>query len=104
MQKLEKARGWQRGVIEKTRYRGMPEDVPAVDFSGWILFCHEDMDEDLAYITIAALDEQKSEIERLFPQPHAALTGPVDMSWIGENVPVPLHPGAEKYYREKGYL
>ena len=95
---------WKRGVIEKTRYRGMTEDVPTVDFSGWILFCSEDMDEELAYLTIAALDEQKGEIEALFPQPHAALTGPVDLSWIGSNVPVPLHPGAEKYYREKGYL
>lgn len=104
LQRLETERGWKRGVIEKTRYRGMTEDVPTVDFSGWILFCSEDMDEELAYLTIAALDEQKGEIEALFPQPHAALTGPVDLSWLGSNVPVPLHPGAEKYYREKGYL
>jgi TRAP transporter TAXI family solute receptor len=103
MQKLENERGWVRGVIEKTRYRGMTEDVPTVDFSGWVLFCHEDMDEELAYLTIEAIDEQKHSIEALFPQPHAALTGPVDMTTIGKTVPIPLHPGAERYYTEKGY-
>jgi TRAP-type uncharacterized transport system substrate-binding protein len=28
----------------------------------------------------------------------------VDMTKIGRNSPVPLHAGAERYYREKGYL
>jgi len=103
MQRLE-AKGWQRGQIEKSRFRGMERDVPAIDFSDWVLFCREDMDEELAYLTIAAIDEQKNEIERLYPAPYAALTGPVDLHKLAANPPIPLHPGAARYYREKGCL
>jgi TRAP transporter TAXI family solute receptor len=97
-------KGWKRGKIAKGRFRGVDADVPAADFSGWALYCRADIEDELAYLTIAAIDEQKTAIEELFPQPHGALTGPVDMRSIGRDMPVPLHPGAERYYREKGYL
>lgn len=103
MKRLE-ARGWKAGTLEKGRFRGVEEDIPAIDFSGWALYCRADIDDELAYLTIAAIEEQKEAIEAVFPQPFAALTGPVDMTKIGANPPIPLHPGAEKYYREKGYL
>ncbi len=97
-------KGWERGVIAKGRFRGVDQDIPAADYSGWLLYCREDMDEELAYLTIAALDEQREDIEKLFPQPFAAMTGPADLKSISSNLPIPLHAGAEKYYREKGAL
>lgn len=103
MKRLE-AKGWKAGTLSKGTFRGLDEDVPAVDFSNWALYCHADMQDELAYMTIEAIDEQKVEIKNLYPDPHAAMTGPVDMTKIGRNSPVPLHPGAERYYREKGYL
>ncbi len=98
------ARGWRAGVIRAGQFRGVEEDVPTPDFSGWALVCRADMEEDLAYLTIAAIDEQKHEIEALFPQPFSPLTGPVDLTASAQTTPVPLHPGAERYYREHGYL
>ena len=103
MRKLEQ-RGFARGKIEKGRFRGIDQDIPAIDFSGWLLYCHEDMDEELAYLTIAAIEEQKKEIEKIFPQPHAALTGPVDLHKLATDPAIPLHKGAERYYREFGHI
>ena len=62
------------------------------------------MDEELAYFTIRAIDEQKTFIDRIFEIPLGGLTSQVDMREIARGLPLPLHPGAERYYREKGYL
>jgi hypothetical protein len=103
MERLEE-KGWPRGTIKAGQFRGVDADVPAIDFSDWLLFCHTDMDPDLAYMTIAAIHEQAREIERLFPQPFAPMTGPVDLQRLARHVPIPLHPGAEQYYREQNAL
>jgi uncharacterized protein len=97
------AKGWERGLIPKGRFRGVDADVHGIDFSGWVLFCREDMDEELAYQTIRAIDEEKGRIDGYFG-PGSAMTNRVDMSEIARNAPIPLHPGAERYYREQGYL
>ena len=44
---LEK-KGWKRGAIPKGKFRGVDEDVPGIDFSGWWLFCRPDLDEEIA--------------------------------------------------------
>jgi TRAP-type uncharacterized transport system substrate-binding protein len=97
------AQGWERGTIAKGRFRGVDAEVPGIDFSGWLLFCREDMDPELAYHTVGAIEEEKDRIDRHFG-PGSAMTSLVDMRELGRNVTIPLHPGAEAYYREKGYL
>ncbi len=76
--------------------------MQAADFSDWLLFCNQNMDDELAYHTIAAIHEQARDIEKLFPAPFASLTDRVELSTLARNPPVPLHPGAERYYREQG--
>ncbi|MBV8923962.1 MAG: hypothetical protein JOZ74_01195 [Bradyrhizobium sp.] len=96
-------KGWRRGVLRQGFFRGLDADLPCVDFSGWYLYCREDLDDDLAYLTIQAIDEQKAVIERSY-EPCEGLSLPVDLAQMCRNPPTPLHPGAERYYREKGYL
>jgi TRAP-type uncharacterized transport system substrate-binding protein len=96
--------GWSRAVISKGRFPGVFDDVPTVDFSGWYLFCRQDMDEELGYLTIKAIDEQKAAINAWFAEAGSGLTSPVDMRELVHGLPLPLHRGAEAYYREKGYL
>lgn len=103
LRRLE-AQGWTRGVLPKGRFPGVEQDVPGIDFSGWYLFCRQDLDEELAYLTIRAIDEQQHEINRLFPDPTSGMTANVDMRALCRGLPLSLHPGAERYYREKGYL
>jgi TRAP-type uncharacterized transport system substrate-binding protein len=96
-------RGFRRGVLEAGRWGVLTEDVPTLDFSGWVLFCHADLPDEVAYLTIRGLDEQHHAIEALFDE-YSGLTGPIDMSQACQNTGLPLHPGAEAYYREHGYL
>jgi TRAP-type uncharacterized transport system substrate-binding protein len=97
-------RGWQTGVLPKGRFRGVDADVPGIDFTGWYLFCRTDLDDELAHLTIKAIDGQQHEINALFPDPTSGMTAPVDMRALCRNLPLPLHPGAARYYREQGYL
>lgn len=103
LQRLER-KGWKPGVLPKGTFRGVDEDVPGIDFTGWYLFCRQDIDEELAYLTVKAIDGQQHEINALFPDPTSGMTAPVDMRAMCRGLPLPLHPGAERYYREMGYL
>jgi uncharacterized protein len=100
---LEKKYGIRPTVIPKGRLRGVDTDIPTIDFAGWILYCREDLPDRLVYLALQALEQQSRQIESLF-QPGQGLTGPIDVSTMWRGVELPLHPGAEQYYREKGYL
>jgi TRAP-type uncharacterized transport system substrate-binding protein len=100
---LERKYGIRRTVIPKGRLRGVQKDLPAIDFAGWILYCREDLPERLVYLTLGALDQQRAQIESLF-QEGQGLTGKIDLATTWQGTELPLHAGAERYYREKGYL
>lgn len=51
--------------------------------------------------------EQRAELEaryRHHPPEHAAMTYPIDPYAMWQGLGAPLHPGAERYYREHGYM
>ena len=104
---LEEKYGARSAVIPKGRLRGIEADTPTVDFAGWLLLCRTDLPDDLVYLALSAVEEQKAQIESLFePQrPHAGLSDlPFDLSRIGTGTEVPLHPGAERFLAERGYV
>jgi len=102
IKKLE-AMGYVGTVLPKRRYRPLPADVPTIDFSGWALVTHKWLPEQIAYAAIETIDARK----KFIPVDDER---PLDMRALAngsENCPalrVPLHPGAARYYREKGYL
>lgn len=96
-----------RGVLPAGRLRGVERDVPTIDFAGWLLYCHTALPEEVVYYALIGLEETKRQMETLFePQvPHQGLTElPLDMSRIWQDTALPLHPGAERFYRERGYM
>jgi uncharacterized protein len=95
--------GYWRGEIKAGRLPGLDHNVPTLDFTGWLLFCREDLPDEIAYIAIEALEEQHKNIEGMF-KPGSGLTGPIEMNHICRNTGLSLHPGAERFYREHGYL
>lgn len=105
LQKLESV-GLRRGTIEKSLYPPLSADVETVDFSGFPVFTHADVPGDQIRAVCAALEARKDRIpwetwgKEMGPLPlermcRDTVHGPMD---------VPLHPAAEEYWRELGYL
>ncbi len=83
-------------VVPAGSYKGIKEDVtvPAV---GAVLICRKNLPEDVVYEMTKVLFENTDELthaKKVFIKAENAVKG----------VPVPFHPGAEKYFKEKGLL
>jgi len=94
--------GYRASVVPKSRFRGMSEDVKTVDFSGWPMVVHAEMAEDVAYALCEAIAARKD----LIPTDNFKPLEVAQLCANDEEAPydVPLHPGAERFYRERGYL
>ncbi len=68
---------------------------------GTHIIAHKDVPVEIAYIITKTIVENKEKlVER-----HKAWSGfKPEEAWKPENNSVPLHPGAAKYYRERGWL
>jgi TRAP-type uncharacterized transport system substrate-binding protein len=80
----------------------LPHAIQAVDFCGWPMIVHADMPDDVAYALCEALEARKLQI----PTDNYKPVNLVQLCTVDEEAPrgAPLHPGAEKFYRERGYL
>jgi TRAP-type uncharacterized transport system substrate-binding protein len=96
------AMGYRPTLLPKSRFRGIAQDTPTIDFSGWPMVVRADMPEDVAYALCEAIERRRE----LIPTDNYK---PLDMAQLCSNdeetpYDVPLHPGAERFYRERGYL
>jgi TRAP-type uncharacterized transport system substrate-binding protein len=96
------AKGCRRAIIPKSRYLGLPQDVLTIDFSGWPIFVHADTPDRLVTQFCAALEARKHRI------PWQG-QGPLPTERMCRDAPenpidVPLHPAAERFWRQCGYL
>jgi len=85
-----------KGVIPAKSYPGQDGDVPiAVVWN--ILVCNEKMKEDVAYDIVKTLFDRKPELVSVHKEArHLSLEPQAGGS------PIPLHPGAIRYFKEKG--
>jgi len=96
------AMGYRPVVMSKDRLPGIPEEVETLDFSGWPMVVHADMADDVAYALCEAIEARKDAI----PTDNYK---PLELSQLCSDneetaCDVPLHPGARRFYRERGYL
>ncbi len=101
LQALE-ADGLRRAAITDEEYPGLGEDVWSIDFSGWPVFCLESAPDEMIYNFCAAADNRKAQIPWLG-------SGPMPLERLCKDgkdgaLYIPLHPGAERYWKERGYL
>jgi TRAP-type uncharacterized transport system substrate-binding protein len=96
------AMGFRRTIITRQHFPRLPADVPTLDFSGWPVFTHAEVPADFISDYCRALDARKGTIRWQSPGPLPLERMCVD----SQEAPldVPLHPGAERYWREAGYL
>jgi uncharacterized protein len=96
------ALGYRPTSMSRCGFRGMAEGVKTVDFSGWPMIVRADMPNEVAYALCEAL-EKRSEViptDNFKPLSIAQLCANDDEAPYD----VPLHSGARRFYRERGYL
>ena len=94
--------GLRRAVMPVARYPKLGVDLPTLDFSGFAVYTHADVPDVTVRTICAALEARKDRIGWQEPGPL-----PLDrMCRDSEGGPlvIPLHPAAEKFWREQGYL
>jgi TRAP transporter TAXI family solute receptor len=96
LQKQYGATLYSRLVMPRGSYPGMTADVGVVGVQN-VLAVHEAMEEQLAYDLTRVLFEKQAELARIHPEArHLSLARAVEGS------PAPFHPGAVRFYRERG--
>lgn len=88
------------GVVPADSYGSLDADVPII-VGYTINIVNADVDDDLLYAMTKAIWENLDELEDVHPsQKH------LKPEWLKASLlPIaPLHPGAERYYRERGWI
>ena len=105
LEKLE-GQGFRGALIEKSRYPSLPRDVPAVDYSGWPIYCRTDTPGALVEQFCQALVSRHAEIVWDIG---GARQAPLPLERMVKESPatpldVPMHPRAAAVWRQHGYL
>jgi TRAP-type uncharacterized transport system substrate-binding protein len=102
--KALEADGLMRAAITDKEYPGLGPDVWTVDFSGWPVFCLASAPDEMIYKFCEAMDARRARI------PWEDGNGqPLPLEKLCKDskegpLYLPLHPAAERYWRERGYL
>ena len=84
----------------------LKEPLPAIDFADFVILVREDLPEEVAHLLTWCLVETRLGIESQYhhlPQAKSPLSYPMDPKRMLQT-PLPLHPGAKRYYQEAGLL
>ena len=85
---------------QKARFSGLSRDVETIDFSGWPIYGNTSLPDETAYEICGALAAREAEV------PWDSVSGSSALHMVRETdstpMDVPLHPGAERWYREHG--
>ena len=96
---LSKNSFYYKTTIPAGTYPGQSEDIDSFGIK-CLLCVDENMDEELVYRITKILDESIPQLAAS----HESLSSLTQKGFICNELAVPLHKGAERYYLEKGYL
>jgi len=92
--------GYTPQTLPANTFKNQAQAVPTVGFPT-VLITNKDLPEPVAYTVTKTLLENKEALVR----GHAGLAAfDPKTAWTEENVGLPLHPGAARAYREKGWM
>jgi TRAP transporter TAXI family solute receptor len=89
---------YQSAMIPANTYDGQPEAVPTVAITN-ILVTRADVPDEVAYEMTKLMFDNLTRLGNS----HSAAKD-IKLETAAKNLPIPLHPGAERYYKEKGAL
>ena len=87
-------------TIKGGAYPQIPEEIPTISLVS-ALVCHENVSEEMVYQVTKMLHENSEFLKERQPSYFSGFT--LDGALDGK-AELPLHPGAERYYREKGLI
>jgi TRAP transporter TAXI family solute receptor len=87
-----------KGVIPKGTYKGQDSDVPTATILNYLV-TRADVADDLVYDVTKVVFESTRQLAAA----HPAAAG-IKIEQALDGMPVPLHPGARKYFKEVGML
>ena len=96
--KLAQLPGYTRTTAPIALLRGAERPIPTVMRSAHVIYVREEAPERFAYTVAKALDEHQ-ELFRMYGDPWY-----YDTRLVAKSTVIPLASGAERYYRERGYL
>jgi len=92
--------GWNPAFIPAGTFKGQDIKMPTVG-TATTLITTDQMPNDIAYAVTRAICENREYLSK----GHAGLkTFNPQVGWKPENLGLPIHPGAEKYFKEKGWM
>jgi TRAP transporter TAXI family solute receptor len=92
--------GYNAATMPADTFKGQAEPVKTVGFPT-VLITNKDLPEPIAYTVTRTVVDNKDALVR----GHAGLVEfDPKTAWQPEKVGIPLHPGAERLYREKGWM
>ncbi|MBL8805614.1 MAG: TAXI family TRAP transporter solute-binding subunit [Rhodospirillales bacterium] len=89
---------YQPGTVPAGTYRGQDAAVETVQIKNFLVTSDRVPADTVYTLTKAMFDNLDKMVAA------AAAAKAIDVKTASQNTPVPLHPGAEKYYREKGLI
>ncbi len=98
IEQLARLPGYARATVPLSAMRGIDRQIPTVMRSTHFIYVRDEAPDDFAYTVAKALDEQQ-QVFRMQAEPFY-----YDPRLVAVSTVIPLHPGALKYYRERGYV
>jgi len=97
IERLAQEPGYQRATVPLALFRGADRPIPSVMRPNHFIYVRDDAPEDFAYAVAKALDEHRGlfqvQLEPWYYDPRTVAVSNV----------IPMHPGAMRDYRERGY-
>ena len=106
LESLEKSLGLRTNPLPEGFWNNLSHDLPALDFSDFVIFVRDDMPAEVAYVLTWCLVETRHMLEAQYkhiPPARSGLTYPLEPKKMAQT-PIPLHTGAHDYYSKAGYV
>lgn len=98
--------GWPNSTLPNGYLQGMPGPHACMDFSDFLLLATPDLPERIAYAIAWCLIERWDGLEQQYrhlPADRSPVSYPIDPRQACRT-PIPLHAGADRYFRQAGHL
>lgn len=92
--------GWDASTIPANTFKGQTKDVKTIGFSTQVITT-KSFPDDIAYLTTKMVNENKEALVKVY---NAVKVFDPQTAWQERKNRIPLHPAAERYYREMKWM